>query len=175
MTLMPKKSTLHHLGLLVTLFSIASCGGGGGGGSTTNPSFVGTYLGTAETTVTGPQVSLPARGSIQIVVSSDNTVSVSDPGQPPYATGTLSGNTFVATAPGSTFNSQGVSCSGSLDFNGTISATSINGTISSRGLTCNGVGVNISGTFTATLRAQALAHGTGGGFAQSLRDAIRPQ
>lgn len=174
MTLIRKKTMLYYLGMGVTLLIIASCGKGGGGGST-GPSFVGTYLGTASTTLTAPGQSIPVRGSIQFVVSPDNTVSVSDPGQPPHGSGTLHGNTFVATSPGSSLNSQGVSCSGSIDYNGTISGTTMNGTISSRGLTCNGVPFDVSGTFTATLRAEVPAHSTGGGVIQTLRDAVRSQ
>lgn len=171
MTSISQRRIVHGLVLLVALLMIAGCGGDGGGGKSTGPSHVGTYVGTAETTLTHPQGTIPTKGGIQFVVAADNTVSVSDPGQPPFGTGTLSGDTFVVTAPGSTLNSSGVSCSGSIVFDGTISGAKMNGSISSNGLRCNNVPFSLSGTFTATLQAEMPAHLTG--VVQALRDAVR--
>jgi hypothetical protein len=174
------RSLLHLVGLTVmTVVLLAGCGGHGGGA--TQPSFVGTYVGTSDLTVSHPPISVSEHGAaIQFVVSPDNTVSVGDPGKPPFGTGTLSGNTFVATAPASVGNGPGVTCSsGSINFNGTISGTTINGTISSSGVICNGLSFDITGTFTATLRAEIPARGVGAGITQTLiqtlRDAVRSQ
>ena len=43
-------------------------------------------------------------GAIQFDVAADNTVTVSDPGQAPHGRGTLSGNSFTASTPGSTLS-----------------------------------------------------------------------
>src|SRR5436190_18091479 len=115
MTRVLRSPALYALGSVATLLLIAACGHGGGGGST-HPSLVGTYLGTENTSVSSPGGSAPINGSIQFVVAADNTVSVGDPGQPPFGQGTLNGNTFSAVAPGSVANSPGISCGGSIVF-----------------------------------------------------------
>ena len=124
--------------LYVGILSLAT-GCGGHGSKSTGPSSVGTYIGTANTRLTSPQGSTPVLGSIQFVVAPDNTVSVGNPGQPPFGQGTLNGNTFTAVAPGSIANSPGISCGGTIAFNGTISGPSMNGTVSSNRFVCNGV------------------------------------
>jgi len=112
-------------------------------------------------------------GGVQFDVAADNKVTVSDPGQAPYGSGTLSGNTFTVAAPGSAFNGSGVSCGGGVTFNGTISGTSMTGNISSSGLVCNGLPFTLTGAFTATLQAELPSGSTGGGFGQRLHDTIR--
>ncbi len=167
------KATPHyHFGLIVALLTLASCGHSGGGGPT-QPSFVGTYLGTASLALSAPGRSVPINGAIQFVVSSNKMVSVSDPGQPPAGTGPLNGNSFSAVVPGAFFNSPGLtSCGGSVTFSGSISGTSMSGTVSSAGFTCNGVPFTVTGTFTATLRAELPTGGTGGNALQRLKDAL---
>ena len=175
MALTLRKPTLYSsLGFVVTLLIIAGCGHGGGG--STHPSLVGTYLGTANTTLSSSRVLAPVNGSIQFVVAADNSVSVGDPGQPPFGQGTLNGNTFTAVAPGSIANSPGISCGGTIVFDGTITGTNMNGTASSNGFACNGVPFTVSGTFTATLQAERPTTFSGrGGIGQTLRDAVRSQ
>jgi hypothetical protein len=157
-------------GLVVALLVLASCGGGGG--STGPSNFAGTYVGTANITLTSPGGSQQVTGSIQFDIAPDGTVTVSDPGQPPYGTGALSGNTFVVTAPGSSLNSPGVSCTGTITFEGTVGGAMMNGTISSSGLRCNNVPFTLTGTFTATLQTQVPTRPTGGGVIQWLKDAV---
>src|SRR5262249_42039441 len=152
------------VGFAVALWAIAGCGGGGGGSHSSGPSLVGRYLGTANTVIKGPTSSMPLNGSIQFDLAADNTVTVSDPGQAPFGSGTLSGNTVTVTAPGSAFNSPGVSCSGTVTFGGTISGTSLNGNISSGGVSCNGASFNISGTFATTLHAELPRSAVGSGI-----------
>ena len=162
------------LAILIPLLAFVGCGGGGGS-SSSGPSSVGRYVGTADSALTFPQGPVRVRGSIQFVVSVDNTVSVGDPGQPPVGTGTLSGNTFTIVASGSFLNSPGVTCVGSVVFNGAISGATMSGTISSDALTCNGVRLSVTGTFTATLQAEVRVGITGGGVIETLRNAVRSQ
>jgi hypothetical protein len=165
---------IWRAGLSALTIVLVGCSGGGGHGGT-SPSHVGTYLGTANTTLTGPTGTVPVNGSIQFVVAPDNTVSVSDPGRPPFGSGTLSGDTFVTSAPGSTLNSPGVSCTGSVAFDGTIAGVTMSGTVSSGGLKCNGVPFTVAGTFTATLQAEVPRRPAVGGVMEMMRNAIRPQ
>lgn len=174
MTFMARTTTRYYLGMLVTLLIIAGCGGGGDGGGT-GPSLVGTYIGTATLTARGPGGTATETGAIQFVVSADGTVSVGDPGQPPFGTGTLSGTDFVINIPASILNEPGgLTCTGTIIFNGTISVPTMSGTVSSSGLRCNGQAVELSGTFTATLRAEVPTGTTSRGITQVLRNAVRP-
>jgi hypothetical protein len=153
---------------------LSACGGGGSRSS--GPSLVGTYLGVADTTLTSPRGSVPVRGSIQLVVAADNTVALGDPGEPPAGHGTLNGNEFTVALPGSFANSPGISCSGTVIFQGTISGVTANGTVSSTAFRCNGVPFELSGTFTATRQALAPRGGAGGeGLGRRLGAAVRAQ
>ena len=96
--------TVRLVGFVVTLLAVGGCGGGGGGSHSTSESLVGRYLGTANSVLTGPRSSTPVNGAIQFDVAADNTVTVSDPGQAPHGRGTLSGNSFTASTPGSTLS-----------------------------------------------------------------------
>lgn len=78
-------TTAAYGGLVLALLVSAGCGGGGGK-STGPTSHVGTYIGTAHLTATGPGGTASESGAVQFVVSADNTVTVGDPGQPPFAT-----------------------------------------------------------------------------------------
>jgi hypothetical protein len=162
------------VGLVVAAWVVSGCGGHGSSSHSTGPSLAGRYVGTAKTVLTGPGSSAPVNGGIEFDVGADNKVTVSDPGQPPFGSGTLNGNAFTVAAPGSAFNGSGVSCGGGVTFNGTISGTSMSGNVSSSGLVCNGLPFTITGTFTATLQAELPTGSTGGGIGQRLRDALRP-
>ena len=164
--------TARLVGLAVALWATSGCGGSHGGSSSTGPSAAGRYVGTAKTVLSGPGGSTPVNGGIQFDVAADNKVTVSDPGQAPYGSGTLSGNTFTVAAPGSAFNGSGLSCKGGVNFNGTIAGGNMSGNIASSGLFCNGVAFNLTGTFTATLQAE-LPTGSAGGFGQRLGETIR--
>ena len=165
--------TPRVVGLGLALLTLASCGGGGGSGGS-GPSSTGRYVGTANTTLGGPVGSTPVVGGIQFVVGADGTVTVSDPGQgqPPFGTGTLSGNAFTVTAPGSFANGPGINCVGTVTFNGTISGTTMSGDVSSSGFRCNGVPFTLTGSFTATLLAQLPTRPTGDGFGDTLKRAV---
>jgi hypothetical protein len=51
----------------------------------------------------------------------------------------------------------------------------MSGTISGSDLRCNGMPITLTGTFSATLQAEATGHPTGRGVLQVLRDAVRLQ
>lgn len=158
---------------IVPMLLLAGCGGGSDGGG---PSFVGTYIGTGEFTLSGAGQTISQDNlGIQFDISPDGVVRVSDPGQPPYAEGPLTGNTFIIIAAGSVLNTPGVSCTGTFTFNGTISGNTMTGTVSSNNLTCNGIPFTVTGSFTATLQPQGQARigVPGTGLLQILKDAIR--
>src|SRR5262245_5235211 len=165
--------TVRLVGLAVALWAASGCSGSHGGSSSTGPSAAGRYVGTAKTVLKGPGVSMPVNGGVQFDVAADNKVTVSDPGQAPYGSGTLNGNPFTVVAPGSSLNSPGVSCGGSVTFSGTISGPNMSGDISSSGLVCNSAPISLTGTFTATLQAELPTSSTGGGFGQRLHDVLR--
>lgn len=132
-----------------------AAGGAGGpapaaGGGNPGNRFAGRYAGIGTITLNAP--GLPPEsvtGSITFVIDSRGNVT-SDPGIPQSGTGRLNGNSFTVTVPGSRFNEPGLNCSGSLLIRGTVSGQTINGTFSGSGFTCNGVPVQLSGTYSAT-------------------------
>lgn len=149
---------------------LSACGGGSsdsGGGSqpgndTTNtgapPSasgnpFAGTYngLGTMTLSASGvpPQT---ISGSIQFVIDARGNVT-SDPATSVSGTGKLKGNSFTVTVPGARLNQPGLSCGGALLINGRISGTTITGTFAAGNLSCNGVAIQVTGSFSATRSA----------------------
>ncbi|HSE95543.1 MAG TPA: hypothetical protein VLD61_06595 [Methylomirabilota bacterium] len=160
-----------YAGLAMILLVIANCnGGGGGGGSTGATGLEGTYRGMGNVTVSGPGISIPVSGTVEFVVS-DSTVTWTDGGT--IASGTLDGNTFSISVPGSEFNSAGVSCTGSVIVNGTIDGPTMSGNFTNGGLRCNNVPVSVTGTFTATIQTQVLRGRPGGGMLEALRNALR--
>jgi len=165
--------TVRLLGLGVALWAASGCSGSHSSSQSSSPSLTGRYVGTAKTVLTGRGSSTPVNGGIQFDVAADKKVTVSDPGQPPYGSGTLNGNSFAVAAPGSSLNGQGVSCGGAVNFTGTISGTSMSGDIASSGLVCNGVPLSLTGTFTATLQAELPSGSTGSGFGHRLGETIR--
>ncbi len=162
-------------GLLLTV-ALVACGGGsssgsggrtgetgevggdaaGGGGSPAN-AFAGTYNGFATATLSAKGVPPEhISGSIQIVIDDKGNVT-SDPGISQSGTGKLKGNAFTVTVPGARFNEPGVKCQGSMLIKGTISGNTITGTLAGNGLTCNGVLIQVSGTYSATRAAAGAA------------------
>lgn len=151
--------------------SSSSGGGGGGGGG----SFAGTYNGIATATLSAP--GLPPdtfSGSIQVVIDDQGNVT-SDPDTFAPGTGKLNGNTFTVTVPGSSFNQDGVSCSGAILVDGTISGDTINGTLKGSGLTCNGVSFSLNGTYSAARAAPGAQQRASSGLSvmESLRKTVR--
>src|SRR5262249_35022037 len=165
--------TVRLVGLAVALWAASGCSGSHGGSSSTGPSLAGRYVGTAKTVLKGPGASSPPNGGVEFDAAAGHKVPGRHPGQAPYGSGTLNGNSFTVVAPGSSLNGSGVTCGGSVTFSGTISGPNMSGDISSSGLVCNGVPLSVTGTFTATLQAELPKGSTGGGFGQRLRDALR--
>lgn len=160
---------------------LAACGGGnepgevagdsaGGDGSPGNP-FAGTYNGFATATLSAK--GLPPEnisGTIQFVIDNKGNVT-SDPGIPQSGTGKLKGNSFTVTVPGARFNEPGIVCQGSMLIKGTISGNTITGTLAGNGLACNGVLIQVEGTYSATRAAAgAAARSPAGG---SVMEAVR--
>jgi len=165
-------STLRRLAVVALTVSLVACGGGsssGGGGAT----LAGTYNGMATVTLSSP--GLPTQtvsGTIQFVVDAQGKVT-SDPGTSAPGTGTLNGNSFTVTVPAAAFNQPGMTCAGSLRLSGTIANNTMTGTFAQNGFSCNGVAINVTGSFTATrLVAASVVLPVGTNLMDSLRDAV---
>lgn len=162
---------------LASALVVFGCGGGGsssgGGGGGTPAQYAGTYTGTGSATVTGGGASISESIPTTIVIDMDGNVTV-DPDDP--LTGTLNGNSFVASAPTSDFNEPGFTCSGSLVVSATVTGNTINGTYSSNNFACNGVPFQVSGTFTAaktTVASLRTPSTPGNSIVNTLREVIR--
>lgn len=162
--------------ILFFTLALTACGGGssssGGGG--TPASYAGTYNGFATVTLSAPGLSpQTSTGTIQIVIDAEGNVT-SDPNTEFSGTGTLSGDTFTVAVPAAAFNQPGMTCTGAVMINGTVSGETIRGTITTNGLTCNGMPFQINGTYEAMRvpAAAKAAHPTGVSVMESLRGAI---
>jgi hypothetical protein len=164
-----KRSTFLLAGWVVLLFLpvfLTACGGGSSGGA---GSFAGTYSGTFMLTISGGGTTSGRSGSTVVVINHDGTVVV-DPGTQGEARGTISGNTFTVTAPGSDLNESGVTCTGGLTMTGNGLGDTFTGNFSGT-ITCNGVPVTFSGTFTVT-RVQSVSR-PATGVVKQLRRIVR--
>lgn len=150
---------------------VAGDAAGSGSGGGTGNAFAGTYNGFAKATLSAK--GLPPEnisGTIQIVIDDKGNVT-SDPGISESGTGKLKGNSFTATVPGNRFNQPGVTCSGSMLVKGTISGNTIIGTLSGNALTCNGILIQVQGTYSATrVAAGAASRSAAGG---TVMEAVR--
>ena len=146
------------LSCFILVSYLTACGGGSsssGGGT----SFAGTYSGTWNATLSAGGTSQSGTGIITIVVNPDGTV-VIDPETSIPGTGSVNGNSFTGGWDASSFNTPGLTCSGSLSLSGTISGNTVTGTIGPSQFICNGVQFTARGTFTASKTAKALINGT---------------
>lgn len=140
-------------GLLALTLVLAGCGGGGsssGGGTAAGVGVAGTYGGQGTITLSGGGVSVTQPGSVTITISPTGSVMV-DTGDPSTGSGSLAGDSFTANQPLAPIGTSiGLSCTGDVLWNGTVSGNTITGTISSSGASCNGLAMDISGSFSAT-------------------------
>lgn len=156
--------------------TLGACGGGSSsGGAGGSESFAGTYNGIATATLSAP--GLPPdtfSGSIQVVIDAQGNVT-SDPDTFAPGTGKLDGNMFTVTVPGSSFNRDGVSCTGAILIDGTISGDTINGTLKGSGFACNGIPISMTGTYSAARAAPGVQERTSSGPSVMglLRKAVR--
>lgn len=130
------------------MLTLSACGGGssdGGGGG----NFAGTYVGSADITVSAGGMSQTFSGAQQLVVAGDDTVSVGLPDNPPVATGQLNGDEFTVNAPAALLNRPGLSCTGTVIITGTIQGDTAAGSVSSSQAACNGVPVTVAGSHSA--------------------------
>lgn len=136
--------------LVFLIITLSACGGGTtGGGGTQNSPHVGTYNGTVTLTATAPGVQpVSVSDAIAVFIRQDGTVLLGD-SENIFATGTLDGNTFSVTAAASVV-SDDTSCSGNITITGTAANGTVTGTISSSGVTCRGIPINITGSYSAT-------------------------
>lgn len=166
---------LHSLVFISLVAMIVSACGGGSSGGAGGAHLAGTYNGLATVTLSAPGVpSETDTGTIQIVVDAEGNVTT-DPGTSFAGTGTLDGNKFTTTVPARFLNEPGLTCTGAIIINGTISGDTMTGTFSSSGLTCNGIAIQLTGTFEAN-RAAASAgvlQRTGPAVLENLRDTVR--
>ncbi len=163
-----------RMAVVMVALAMAACGGGSsssGGGI----HFAGDYNGIATITLSAP--GLPPEtlsGPIRIVVDRRGNVT-SDPGTSAPGAGKLNGNSFTATVPGERFNEPGFTCNGSILIKGTLSGDSVTGTISENALTCNGIPIQVNGTYSATRAvAGAVSRAPAGRPAmETLRESFR--
>jgi hypothetical protein len=140
--------------MLALALLLTGCGGGGtSSGAGPTPAGVGaagTYGGSGTITVSGSGVSVTVPGSITFTISPTGMVTV-DTGDAAPGSGALAGDTFEASQPLAPIGTaSGLSCSGEVLYHGTVSGGSITGTISSSGARCNGLAMDVSGSFSAT-------------------------
>ncbi len=141
-----------------------SDGGGGGGGGTI-------FTGTATITLSAPGIPpVTTPGGITITVSS-TSVTVSDGVDSGTAPISADGTKFSVPVAGSD-TTDGVTCGGTIIFNGTIMGTSITGPLTGSG-SCTGFGptlpVTVSGSFSATMSGSAKSP-SGSGLGNALKN-----
>lgn len=146
------------MAVMVVAALLTACGGGsssGGGGS--GNQFAGTYNGFATLTLSAPGVPPETiSGTIRIVVDDRGNVTT-DPGSSAPGAGRLNGNSFTATVPGAQLNEPGLTCTGSILVKGTLSGDNVTGTHSGNALVCNGIPIQVNGTYSATRPAAGAA------------------
>jgi len=156
--------------IMIAGVSIAACSGGSSSGAGW---LAGTYTGSLTITVTSsanPGVAFTRTDTVFIVVNPGGSVTSDQ-----ATIGSVNGSTIVFNVDVSQLNDPSLSCIGSIRFEGTITASTINGTISSSAnLSCNGIPMTFTGTFSfnRVSRAQARASGT---FMGSVLQAFRKQ
>ena len=149
------------------LISLAACGGGsssGGGSQTTSTAtqtptsggtpttpvnqFAGVYKGTVKATinVASPPLSATQTESVTITIKNDGTVSVVS-GSFKW-NGKLNGNSFKVSVPG-TISQSGITCSGIISVNASISGSTISGPVTAPNVNCGAFTVTISGSLNA--------------------------
>ena len=159
--------------IVVLSFLLTACGGGSSGGGGGAPaSFAGMYGGIATITLSAPGMAPETiRGSIRFEIDGQGNIT-SDPGTDFSGTGTLNGNRFTVAVPGSSLNQPGLRCTGAFVFTGSISGNTIDGSISVSGFVCNGVPIQVSGTFQAARLPAQGRQPIGGSLMESVRGAI---
>ncbi|NOZ10417.1 MAG: hypothetical protein GXP09_05195 [Gammaproteobacteria bacterium] len=106
--------------------------------------FAGTYSGTVKYTVSGLGISTSDTDSFTVTIDENGKVSVNGT----YA-GKLSSNSFSISETG-TETVSGVTCSGTISVNGSISGSTISGAFPPTTLDCGGLPLEFSGSFSAT-------------------------
>ena len=147
------------------LFATNGCGGGGddgvvGGGGGGSTPHTGIYNATLTVNFSGtglPPFSETASGTVQITDDGSVFLTIADDDGDLFGgQGTLVGDTFSIT-DSEEVTVDGVTCSGSVTINGTVSGDTISGPITGS-LVCNGIPVNISGNLQATHAPTASLH-----------------
>ncbi len=146
------------------LFTLTGCGGGSsssGAGGAAPAQHVGTYTGTLTLMVNVPGVlSEQISGPITVVVSPDGVVSISAQCNfgPCVTPGSINGDNVTAGGDSNFDAGDGITCSGTESWQGTISGNTINGSASGSG-NCSGpggvVGFTLTGNFSATKTDEA--------------------
>lgn len=157
---------MHKVLILILLnAALAACDGSsssGGGTTNTDPgstfpspdttSVAGTYLGSETVTFTIPgELTETRSGTITVTIEASGNVTLVDEEGVTF-TGPLSGDRFTAQGTAQ-FVEQGISCSGTATYVGTVFGDRVSGSSSGSGTCARGnVSLNISasGIFTAT-------------------------
>ena len=162
------------------LFATHGCGGGGnnggvvgGGGGGSSPN-AGIYNATLTVNVSGtgvPSLSETATGTVRITDDGSVFLTIADDDGDLFGgQGALVGDSFSIT-DSDEVTVNGLTCSGSVTINGTVSGETISGPISGS-LVCNGIPISISGNLQATRAPTASLHGTaargGGGMVRAM-------
>jgi hypothetical protein len=153
-----KKGNIRLTYWFITLGCIAfisACGGGGGdsnsgGGGDDSTRHAGTYKGptTINIQIAGSTVS--DSFTVTFVINPNGTVTITADESGDTSTGMVSGDT-ISWSEDFNFSEDGVTCTGSASGNGTIDGNTINGSYSSNSIVCNGLPVNITGSFSANM------------------------
>lgn len=137
----------------LALAMVSACGGGSsssGVGKSAGTAFAGRYAGFGEATFTTPGRAPNAYPIIIIVVINPDSTVILDPETPIPGTGTITGNVIAAGYPATIGNSPGVSCTGFIGVNGTVTGQTIIGNIGPSTYFCNGIPFTVQGAFTAS-------------------------
>jgi len=128
-------------------------GGGGGGGALPPSTLAGTYTGTATATASALGLSESETVPVTVIIDQNGGVTIKSDSDIFPNVVTLNGNAFNQSQ---TFNNQdfgSVTCSGTLNLQGSINGGTLNGILSSQSVSCLFNGANIPGTVTGTITA----------------------
>lgn len=124
-----------------------SGGGSGGETSSANP-YAGVYKGTLKVTVVVKAPPLSKTQSIPVTITIDKDGKISGVAGSYKWSGKLDGKSFSHSISGS-ISESGITCSGKIKINGSVSGSSLKGTVSTSNLDCGPFDVTISGSLAA--------------------------
>ncbi len=153
---MKKRMKMNRIKLLaVSIFAVALSGCGGGGSSSGGgQAAAGSYAAQVTGTVSWASGSFPLEGGLGLIIDADGSIRHFD-GDKLVGQGSISGKrlnwiTNLTSIP--FFNQPSLRCTGQWKFSGTLDGLLIGGSHSSANAVCNGVIVNIGGTFKGQKR-----------------------